>query len=82
MVKKVVKGACYVTATGQHRLVLKISGGRVHHIVRGRHPGPWAPGHNKTFPPSVKSFLEKVSRRVLPRPHDAASALKKWRSYG
>lgn len=68
-------GYCYVTHTGQHRVVLKIVDDKVWNAHRGKlvvKPDLWNLGHTKSSPPSLASFAKSVQRRLLPRPLDAA----------
>jgi len=80
---KIRNGFCYVTDTGQHRVVLKIDGGKVWNAHRGKlvvKPDLWQLGHTKSNPPTLANFAAKVVRRVCPRPKDAAKAAKYWRA--
>lgn len=77
-------GFCYVTANAQHRVVLRIENGRVHHVCRGKtpvKPKQWQLGHTKANPPTLRKFAEAVAKRIIPRPTDATNAANYWRKY-
>jgi len=58
---EVAVGKVYKTATGALRKVTQIDGDKVHYMKKSADtPSKWAPGHNKSSPPTIKKFAEEV----------------------
>jgi hypothetical protein len=75
----VVVGGIYATATNQHRRVVKIVGNKVYYDSRGGNVmSAWGPGHLKSSPPSLESFVA-ACERVISKPAVAKPTRKRKR---
>jgi hypothetical protein len=82
-ISKIRNGFCYVTSTGQVRIILKIGrGGKVYYMTRGWRLGArnWRIAHTLNRPPSIEKFAKDVKDRINPCPPDSFVVAKEMLS--